>query len=90
MTACTLGFTSCSDELMENMNTDPSKVTTIGEKEIDDALASAFDDYEDALQYYSALNKKVDVIVTRNKKDFAHSKLPVLSPDEFLNTKSAN
>ena len=67
-----------------------SKVTTIGEKEIDDALASAFDDYEDALQYYSALNKKVDVIVTRNKKDFAHSKLPVLSPDEFLNTKSAN
>lgn len=29
LTACTLGITSCSDELMEDMNTDPSKVTTI-------------------------------------------------------------
>ena len=61
-----------------------SKVTAVGEKEVDDALASTFDDYEDALQYYSATGKKVDAIITRNKKDFAASKLPVMSPDEFL------
>ena len=60
-----------------------SKITAIGE--IDDALASTFDDYEDALQYYSALHKKVEAIITRNKKDFNSSKIPVLTPTEFLN-----
>ena len=29
LAACTLGLSSCSDELMSSMNTDPSKVTTI-------------------------------------------------------------
>ena len=61
-----------------------SKVTNAGEKEVDDALASTFEDYEDALQYYSAVGKNVDAIITRNKKDFTNSRLPVMSPDEFL------
>lgn len=61
-----------------------SEVAKIGESEVDDALSSAFEDFEDALQYYSAVSKKVDVIVTRNQKDFANSKIPVLSPNEFL------
>ena len=59
-------------------------VTTIGEKEVDEALASSFDDYEDALQYYSAINEDAHAIITRNKKDFAHAKIHVLSPTEFL------
>ena len=54
------------------------------ERLVDDALASSFVDYEDALQYYSALSKNVDVIVTRNIKDFQYSKIPVLTPDEYL------
>lgn len=61
-----------------------SKVTTADEKIVDDALASSFVDYEDALQYYSALSKNVDVIVTRNVKDFQYSKIPILTPDEYL------
>lgn len=69
--------------LLENLRR-LSKVTTTSEKEVDNALASSFDDYEDALQYYSALSKHVDVIVTRNKKDFIHSRIPVLTPGEFL------
>lgn len=61
-----------------------SKVTTANEKVVDDALASSFIDYEDALQYYSALNKNVDAIITRNVKDFVCSKIPVLTPVEYL------
>ncbi len=61
-----------------------SKVTIADERIVDDALASSFVDYEDALQYYSALSKNVDVIVTRNIKDFQYSKIPVLTPDEYL------
>lgn len=54
------------------------------EKVVDDALASCFSDYEDALQYYSALTRNVDVIITRNTRDFVHASIPVLTPDEFL------
>ena len=61
-----------------------SHVTTANEAIVDNALTSNFADYEDALQYYSALTQKVDVIVTRNQKDFQLSAIPVLSPDEFL------
>lgn len=61
-----------------------SKVTVADERVVDDALASDFGDYEDALQYYSALRENVEAIITRNTKDFADSSLPVLTPDEFL------
>ena len=43
-----------------------------------------FTDFEDGLQYYSALENQIDVIITRNKKDFKNSKLPVLTPKEYL------
>lgn len=61
-----------------------SRVTIANEKVVDDALASSFVDFEDALQYYSALDKKVDVIVTRNVKDFEYSKITVMTPVEYL------
>ena len=49
------------------------------------AIKSGFKDFEDALQYYSALNvNKVDVIVTRNAKDFKKSEVPVLDPDALV------
>lgn len=43
-----------------------------------------FPDFEDGLQYYSAIENKIDVIITRNKKDFKNSKITVLSTKEFL------
>lgn len=61
-----------------------SRVATTNEQAVDDSLASQFKDFEDALQYYTALKAKVDIIITRNGKDFVHSKLPVMTADEFL------
>lgn len=43
-----------------------------------------FTDFEDGLQYYSAIENSIDIIITRNKKDFKKSKLPVLTAKEFL------
>ena len=40
--------------------------------------------FEDGLQYQCALEESVDCIITRNKKDFFGSKIPVYTPDEFL------
>lgn len=48
------------------------------------AMQSEMSDYEDALIAYSALSAGVDIIVTRNKKDFANSPVPAFTPDEFL------
>ena len=61
-----------------------SHVTLVDDQTVDAALAAGFDDFEDALQYCSALNEHVDVLVTRNVKDFSLARLPVLTPDEFL------
>ena len=41
-------------------------------------------DYEDALQYSSALSNKCDCIITRNEGDYSFSKIPIWSPSEFL------
>ncbi|MUP45376.1 PIN domain-containing protein [Gramella sp. BOM4] len=61
------------------------EVLALDEKIIDLALNDEeFSDFEDGLQYYSAIENEVDLIITRNKKDFKSAKLPVLSPKEFL------
>jgi predicted nucleic acid-binding protein len=50
-------------------------------------IASNFLDFEDGLQYYSALNvKDISSIITRNTKDFRSSSIPVLTPAQFLLT----
>ena len=46
-----------------------------------------FSDFEDGLQYYSAIENQIDIIITRNKKDFKNSKIPVLTAKEFLSRK---
>jgi len=61
-----------------------SEVCTSGEKEIDLSLVSSFKDFEDAFQYYNALNNSAKVIITRNPKDFKNSKIPVMSAEEYL------
>jgi predicted nucleic acid-binding protein len=43
-----------------------------------------FPDFEDGLQYYSAMENHIDIILTRNKRDFKNSKIPVLTAKEFL------
>jgi len=54
------------------------------EKTIDCALNSDFSDFEDAIQYYTAQNHNLSVIVTRNVKDYKDSKLNVETPEMFL------
>lgn len=61
-------------------------VADCGEHIVDDALASQFKDFEDALQYFTALEAKADAIITRNGGDFKASALPVMTAGEFLAT----
>ena len=57
------------------------------EKILELSLDSKFKDYKDSIQYYSALACSADLIVTRNKKDFKSSSLPVLDVKEYLKLK---
>ena len=45
-----------------------------------------FRDFEDAVQYYTALENDTDIIITRNLKDFQKAKLPVMTAAQFLTT----
>lgn len=49
-----------------------------------DALLLDMKDYEDAVISCCAKRNQMDYIVTRNIKDYEHSKVKVLLPDEFI------
>ena len=54
------------------------EVTPVGKLEIHKALASGFNDFEDAVQTQSAeAGGNVAVIITRNKQDFLEGNIPV-------------
>jgi predicted nucleic acid-binding protein len=46
----------------------------------------SFSDFEDGLQYFTAIENRQDLIITRNLKDFKNSKLPVMTANQFLET----
>ena len=60
------------------------QIVPIRETCIDAALKLKSKDFEDALQYFSAKEARVDCIIIRNKKDFNFSDIPVLEPTEFI------
>ena len=45
---------------------------------------NSFDDFEDGLQYFTAIENNQDLIITRNLKDFKNSDLPVMTARQFL------
>lgn len=60
------------------------EVLPLDNKILELALISDFKDFEDAIQYHTALENNMDIILTRNKKDFKKSILPVLTAKEYL------
>jgi predicted nucleic acid-binding protein len=63
-----------------------SKICALDEKIIEKGLNSEFSDYEDSLQYFSVLRQDCDILITRNAKDYKGVQIPVMTPDEFLNS----
>ncbi len=54
---------------------------------IKQALTSGFKDFEDALQNFAAVsNGTIDVIVTRNVKDYKFSDIAIFTPEDYLKT----
>lgn len=59
-------------------------ICEINAKILRSALTSTITDFEDAVQNESAIAENLDVIITRNTKDFANSTLKIYTPSEFL------
>ncbi len=60
-------------------------VLNMNKQTVVNALNSDFKDFEDALQNFAAVEDgDIDVIVSRNVKDFKKSEIAVLTPDSFL------
>ena len=64
-------------------------ITAIDSRTIAEAITSDLEDYEDAMQYSAAKHASVDVIITRNTKDFLNASIPVQTPTEFIELYSA-
>lgn len=48
------------------------------------AIKNGYKDFEDDLHYFSVINNQLNVIVTRNKKDFKSEKIQLFTAEEFL------
>ncbi len=60
-------------------------VVTTNKKTVLEALNSEFKDFEDALQNFSAQNDaNIELIITRNIKDYKTSELSIMTPETYL------
>jgi predicted nucleic acid-binding protein len=61
------------------------QILELNEKIVELALNDDdFEDFEDGLQYYTAVEHNQEVIITRDLKDFTESKIPVMTAEEYL------
>ena len=60
------------------------EVLAVDDKIIELALNSDFRDFEDAIQYYTAIENDINILITRNKKDFKNVSITILNAKEFF------
>jgi len=61
------------------------KILPLEDKTLGAALNDeTFLDFEDGLQYFTAIEDEQEIIITRNLKDFKNSKLPIMTARQFI------
>lgn len=64
---------------------DHIQITSVNENAVIKTLqTAAINDFEDGLEYYSALENKCDCIITEDVDDFYFSKIEVLRSEDFF------
>ena len=61
-------------------------VISLNDKVIDLALNSSFNDFEDGIQYFTAREQGIKLLLTRNVKDYKAADLIIQTPEEYLKT----
>ena len=62
------------------------EVCEVNEETVEKGLNSNFKDFEDSIQYYSAVQSNCSIIITRNGKDFKNSNIPIMTAEEYLSS----
>jgi len=98
LTVSSLTFANTSYTLLRQMDSNKTKsilrklrlivkILPLDDKIVGLALNDeTFSDFEDGLQYFTAINNAQDIVITRNLKDFKHSKLPTMTAKQFIET----
>ena len=60
------------------------QIADLNEETVDKGLVSNFSDFEDSLQYFTALQSNCKILITRNGKDFKKASIPIMTADEYL------
>ncbi len=93
----TLSLMNAHYTLQKNVGADEAKrrvnlllemveLLPVSEKHIRLALSGNYRDFVDAVQFVIAKEEGMDLILTRNIRDFRNSPIPVLTPSQFLAT----
>lgn len=70
---------------------DMTHVLGTTQSEIKHALKTGFNDFEDAIQYSTALTVEgIEAIITRNIKDYRHSNIVAYTAENYLKLKDKN
>lgn len=59
-------------------------VLPVSDKIVELSLSSDFKDFEDALQYHTAIEHKISLILTRNLKDYKFASISVMTAEQFI------
>lgn len=59
-------------------------ISVMDDEVVERALNSNFKDFEDGMQYYSAVAENCEIILTRNEKDFKSAMIPIMNAESFL------
>ncbi len=60
-------------------------IAPIDEKIIDLSLNSDFNDFEDAIQHFCAIENECGILLTRNLRDYKMALIPVMTAQDFIN-----
>ena len=61
-------------------------ICSVNHSHINKALSASSKDFEDAVQFFSAQDAKVEAIITRDKSGFKDFDIDAMTPREFLET----
>ncbi len=61
------------------------KVLPVNDKIIELALSSNFKDFEDAIQYFTAIENGCNILRTRNLKDYKASQISTMTAESYVN-----
>jgi len=61
-------------------------IVPVCEKTVDLAVNSKFSDFEDGMQYFTARENGIKVLLTRNTKDYREKDVVVQTPKQYLKT----